>query len=371
MARRRKNDGTEELAWVLTICTLGAFFLIKWAIEAIVWLFKAIAQLIVWIANRAEKKKNVNNITNVPFENTTLKEEMLKLPEQTIKEKLNIFDKSIYDEMFPIQIRGRGESYFENDKIKYFKQNENKYTCTVKGTEDYKVSLTFKNDSDEIEEASCTCPYFADKNNNCKHIYALLYKVKCSNNKEVIINEIKQNLESIKKMIKNSQDYIDRNKSHFTSAAIQEHYNYTHYYDWTFKNIESKMNNSTLEDTLLKYLEDLIRISSELKEKIKKTLNSENTSNSNFSTSNTTKKDSSKIGLSDVVVGLAVANTVDNFIEKRRNDDEENVSGYTDDELNDYGLEDWQKDLVKKGEYDPWNFEEEDLEEDDYYYEDD
>ena len=47
------------------------------------------------------------------------------------------------------------------------------------------------------------------------------------------------------------------------------------------------------------------------------------------------------------------------------------VSGYTDDELDDYGLEDWQKDLVKKGDYEPWNFEEEDLEEDDYYYEDD
>ena len=60
MARRNNNDGTKELAWILTICTLGAFFLIKWAIEAIVWLFKAIAQLIVWIANRAEKKKNVN-----------------------------------------------------------------------------------------------------------------------------------------------------------------------------------------------------------------------------------------------------------------------------------------------------------------------
>ena len=35
-------------------------------------------------------------------------------------------------------------------------------------------------------------------------------------------------------------------------------------------------------------------------------------------------------------------------------------------ELDNYGLEDWQKELVKKGEYDPWNFEE-----DDYYYEDD
>ena len=44
---------------------------------------------------------------------------------------------------------------------------------------------------------------------------------------------------------------------------------------------------------------------------------------------------------------------------------------YTDKELADYGLEDWQKDLVNKGEFEPWNFEEEDLEEDDYYYDED
>lgn len=39
--------------------------------------------------------------------------------------------------------------------------------------------------------------------------------------------------------------------------------------------------------------------------------------------------------------------------------------------MNALNLEDWQKELVRKGEYDPENFEEEDLEEDDYYYEDD
>lgn len=41
-------------------------------------------------------------------------------------------------------------------------------------------------------------------------------------------------------------------------------------------------------------------------------------------------------------------------------------------EMDNYGLEPWQKDLVRKGDYEPWNFEESgDLEEDDYYYEDD
>ena len=40
--------------------------------------------------------------------------------------------------------------------------------------------------------------------------------------------------------------------------------------------------------------------------------------------------------------------------------------------MNDLDLEEWQKELVRKGEYDPESFEESDeLEEDDYYYEDD
>lgn len=53
------------------------------------------------------------------------------------------------------------------------------------------------------------------------------------------------------------------------------------------------------------------------------------------------------------------------------NEQQKDNNEYTDEELDNYGLEDWQKEEVKKGSYDPWNFEEEDLEEDDYYSEDD
>ena len=47
-----------------------------------------------------------------------------------------------------------------------------------------------------------------------------------------------------------------------------------------------------------------------------------------------------------------------------------NNKKYTDEEIDIYNLEEKEKELVKKGEYDPWDFEEEDLEEDDYYEED-
>lgn len=54
-----------------------------------------------------------------------------------------------------------------------------------------------------------------------------------------------------------------------------------------------------------------------------------------------------------------------NSIDDNSNDDLE-------ERMNDLELEDWQKDLVREGKYVPENFEEsEDLEEDDYYYEDD
>lgn len=365
MAKRSSNDGTKELAWMLTIMTVGVFLLIKWLFEFIVWFFKAIAKLITWIATKSEKKKTINNITSVPFGDTKAKEEILNLPDNKIKEKLDIFDKGIYNDLFPIQIRSRGENYYETDKIKYFKENGQKYSCVVRGTEDYKVSLSFKDNCDELDEVNCTCPYFSDKNNYCKHIYALLYKVKCSNNKEVLISEIKKNLDGTKNMISKSQEYINKNRIHFSDSVLREYTNYINSYDYKFNIIEGKLTNSTLEDTLLKYLEELIYITSDLKTKIKKTLDCENINN-NSSIQTVNKHKENKVSLTEVAAGIAIADYL-----TRDKDEEENVSGYTDEELDDYGLEDWQKDLVKKGEYNPWNFEEEDLEEDDYYYEDD
>lgn len=39
--------------------------------------------------------------------------------------------------------------------------------------------------------------------------------------------------------------------------------------------------------------------------------------------------------------------------------------------IDNYDLEDWQKELINDGSYEPYNFEEEELEDDDYYSEDD
>lgn len=52
-------------------------------------------------------------------------------------------------------------------------------------------------------------------------------------------------------------------------------------------------------------------------------------------------------------------------------EDNKNESEYTDEEMDAYDLEDWERELVERGENDPWNFDENELEDDDYYTEDD
>lgn len=59
------------------------------------------------------------------------------------------------------------------------------------------------------------------------------------------------------------------------------------------------------------------------------------------------------------------------WAEEVKKEDEKEKSDKLEKTMDNFMLEDWQKELVRKGEYDPWSFEESDeLEEGDYYYED-
>lgn len=299
------------------------------------------------------------------FVDTKLKvEEGSKMPIEVKKEKLDIFDKSIYDSLFPVQIRNRGEEYYYEDKIKCFKANGNNYSCIVKGNAFYKVNLSI-DVNNNIISSSCTCPYFSDNGHNCKHIYALLYKVKCCGNKDKIITEINNQISGIKIMIKNAIDYINRNKSHFSYSVIDEFNNYSQQYISQINYYEKNCFEKVLEDTLLKYLDNLLNISLELNQKIKKALNEEN-SVTDVNTSMTKQQSENKIGFIDLMTGFFSVNKVNKHLNKKEADYNKKLE----DEMDDYYLEDWQKDLVREGKYEPWNFEEENLEEEDYYYDD-
>lgn len=345
------------------------YYLIKWAIELICIIIVGIAKLVTWISNKRKNnkknKKNKKNITKTFFADTKLKvKESLKTLIEVKKEKLNIFDKSIYDSLFPVQIRNRGEEYYYEDKIKCFREDGNNYSCIVKGNEYYKVNLSI-DENNNIISSSCTCPYFSDNGHNCKHIYALLYKIKCSGNKDKIITEINNQISGIKTIVKNATDYTNKNKSHFSYSAIDEFNNYLQQYISQINYYEKNCSEKVLEDTLLKHLDNLLNISLELNQKIKKTLN-EGNSVTDVNTSISKQQNENKIEFTDMMKGFASLNKVDKHLNKK----EDVYNKKLEDEMNDYYLEDWQKDLVREGKYEPWNFEEDNLEEEDYYYDD-
>ena len=373
MARRRKNDGTKELATMLTIMIFLGFFLIKWAIEAIVAIIKGIITFINWICKKSEqkaKKKQVNNIVHSAFDNSTIKP-IPNIEVKELKQKLGLFDKNIYDDLFETQIRRRGETYYSEKKIRNVRHNDNKYTCLADGTDTYKVSITFNaDDINKIESATCTCPYYKDKQKNCKHIYALLLKARCEENPLKIIKEINNYTSKMSDMIDNANNYIIENQN---SLVLTDNDKNTfdrlvRNYEIKFKRYSEELNKYKFnEEVLLRILEGIVEDSSVLQTEIKKILNSYNSESTSTIKVKETAPEKDKISFTDVAAGLFIADAIDNHFNKDDVYDEE-----LEKEMDMYALTDWQKEEVRKGNYAPWNFEEDgDLEEDDYYYEDD
>ena len=69
------------------------------------------------------------------------------------------------------QSRTRGESYFRSGAVQELTSHGGGIEATVMGSEAYSVLLQ---PSDDMLSGSCTCPYFADHLEICKHIWATI-----------------------------------------------------------------------------------------------------------------------------------------------------------------------------------------------------
>lgn len=325
---KRMSKSDKEVASFFALILFGIFCLIKWAIEFI--------ESVIRFLYLCDKKIEIRNIIKQPYKNNLIKNNKIN--------KLGIFDKSIYDDYFTIKVRYRGEMYYCENRIKSFKKNDNTYSCIVVGNNKYKVNIRF-DENDNIISTNCTCPYHKENNQNCKHIYALLYKIKCDSNRPIIIKEINDQYESTKNMIELARNYINNNN--FSINDIIDFENYTKK-DLLLIEEYKKGLDKKVEDNLLQNLKIILDIIKNLKKEIKNILNKEQEektiTNNNYIKESTKKKE----------------------IEPMNDDNEE-----LEKEMDNYDLEEWQKDLVREGSYDPSSFDEEDLEEDDYYYEDD
>lgn len=107
-----------------------------------------------------------------------------------------IFMSSNWEKRFKDYILERGYDYYCSEMIEHFGVCNNTISAVVNGTEDYEVEIELKNNLPE--NMNCTCPY-AEDDNNCKHMAALLFKWddefknSAKNNQDENIEEIVNN----------------------------------------------------------------------------------------------------------------------------------------------------------------------------------
>lgn len=81
-----------------------------------------------------------------------------------------------WERYFNSKILQRGKEYYLDDAVDElaYNKNENTITATVYGTKSYGVEIGLTSSGKDIEYMCCDCPY-AEDDNNCKHMAAVLY----------------------------------------------------------------------------------------------------------------------------------------------------------------------------------------------------
>ena len=323
--------------------------------------------------NETAIKSNSDNV------NSSHDEDELK--EKKLREQLGLFDKSIYDNLFTPNVMERGEEYFSDGKISNFSQSTNKYTCKVNGTNQYDVQITFNAEKpDEIEEASCTCTYYTRQHKFCKHIYALLYNVKCSQNKEILDNKFAKIASETADMITKAAKDVNKNIDNYNRDVVEQFVKYTkniheqlEYWTYHYLNVKTEHGRLNALQCLIKYTSGADLRIKDLMNKMKDPAYADDVydedidddfDDNDFDEDNVTED--SKTRLLDELAIYQMSNNLFN----NKSHKKENFSDYSEQDLADSGLEEWQKDEVRKGNWEPWSFDENNEFEDDDYYSD-
>lgn len=380
--RKKEADGYEIFAWLLAI----GFTL---TIGLIVEIFKLLAMLIKWIislfkernSKSSYNKSNVNSTINQSIIKpkkinyyidkgpiTTYEDEIVKVPDRIVK--------TPYDEKFKQHIRLRGINYFDNKKVSNYILEGQICSANIIGIDNYKTSITFYKNKN-IKKAICTCPYYEKENEYCKHIYALLLEY-CSNEKiggyvnmdtykemnrsvaktdNNFYNRMLGICNSMKEILNNTKEFYDSCKLK-DGVITKEIYNKILVYESKidlYENTKLMELNEELIEIARNDLCELENLYENLSFKHEEVF---------FGDFENTRLKQEKMFYKDA--------TPYHLINGNQKKKEQEAIGKENEKLKDiWGLSTDEIELVKNGDYEPYQFDEEELEEDDYYYEDD
>jgi uncharacterized Zn finger protein len=309
-----------------------------------------------------------------------------------------------YDSLFRDVVKKRGISYYSIHRVTNFRQTKNKISAVVKGTKDYNVSIKYL-DNDKIK-VRCECPYHKDTDPYCKHVYALILNLKMLYEKEKMINIYKINCQKIIDIEEEINTLVTNNKKYLDDEIYSDSLKLQDKYDEYLKIMEERFDYSD-DISLINsvhssyfWLNSIIDAYNEIIDWInlyKKRLEEENNphittysftidnsaifnsidnilANVDTSILEKVRQDNIKNGKSTEIVDKAISQRKNAKVQKkyRKNTFFGLLSRLFDDSSSkscsnkDY-LMPWEQDYVNKGEYEPYQFEEEELEEDDYY----
>lgn len=230
--------------------------------------------------------------------------------------------KTKVDDNFEQLNRDIGYWYYANNKVENFTKNNNEYSSKVNG---FKVSVLFSNSKkEEMDDYECECSYYENVDNFCPHLYALVCAV--------------FNL---------SKEYPCVN---INDVHKFENQKYPEYSDEVFDDLDNYIENLPLE--LLEEARERQLISGEDTEILDKAISNKKIQ---------IKKEKE---LNKKNIKLMKKAAIHGFIEGLLR--QQIKLNHYDKDLSNYEIEE-----ITKGNYENYQFEEEYLEEDDFYYEDD
>lgn len=252
-----------------------------------------------------------------------------------------------YDDLFKDIIMTRGLGYYATNKILKYSLKNNACKGVIKGTKKYKTEIVFYKNK-KIKSAKCDCEYYKKDNKYCKHIFALLL-LYCHN----------ENIEGFIEQKEVKEEYIDDSKELLINQFLNILKSFENYYN-EFMVMRNYIFNKSMYKSVTKFMTSIREVKTDF---------------SSYQMEDITASVVKQLrdALNDLVI------TYNNLVVYIDGGNKINRSNYkkiqklddTDFNLkNKWGLMDYEIKKVKEEGYAPHSFEEEDLEDDDYYAED-
>lgn len=157
------------------------------------------------------------------------------------------FYKTNYDNLFDNKIRTRGINYYISDRVSNITYNNNIIKTKVRGTKNYNVIIKIINN--KKIDVKCNCTYHQNSNIYCKHVYASLVSTISEGSYESLIDKYNKNKEKLIDISNKINELSIINKKYLDTGFLYTNYEIyiknLDYYKNYMKELESSINEKT------------------------------------------------------------------------------------------------------------------------------